>query len=440
MVKNRIDIISMGCSKNLIDSERLIRRLKAKGYNVHHDPETPRGEYVVVNTCGFIADAKEESIETILQLASLKEEGKIGNLIVMGCLSQRYIDDLPNEIPEVDTWYGKFNWKEFVENLPYRKKSVKTPASWERTLTTPPHSAYLKISEGCDRFCAFCAIPLITGRHTSRPIEEILEETRQLVKEGVKEFNVIAQDLSSYGKDIYGRHALAELIDRMADVEGVEWIRLHYAYPSDFPMDILEVMARRENVCNYLDIALQHISDPVLTNMRRHIDKEGTIRLLEEIRRKVPDIRIRTTLMTGFPGEGEEEFRELKEFVTSQRFDRMGAFAYSEEDDTWAAKNLKDTIDEETKQKRLSEIMEIQENIALELNEKLIGSRQKVLIDRVEGDKAYGRTQYDSPEVDPEVIINLTDMDEEEIPAPGDFVEVTVKGAYPFELIGEITR
>lgn len=429
----------MGCSKNLIDSERLIRRLKAKGYNVHHDPETPKGEYVVVNTCGFIADAKEESIDTILQLANLKEKGKIGEIIVMGCLSQRYKDDLPKEIPEVDIWYGKYDWKDFVEKLPDRKQKVKTPASWERTLTTPPHSAYLKISEGCDRFCAFCAIPLITGRHTSRPIEEILEETRQLVREGVKEFNVIAQDLSSYGKDLYGRHAVAELIDRMADIEGVEWIRLHYAYPADFPMDLLDVMARRDNVCKYLDIALQHIADPVLENMRRHIDREGTLHLLEEIRKRVPGIRIRTTLMTGFPGEGEEEFRQLKEFVISQRFDRMGAFAYSEEDDTWAALHLDDNIDEETKQKRLDEIMKIQEDIALELNQQLVGSQQKVLIDRIEDNKAYGRTQYDSPEVDPEVIIDL-DEEQSQSLRPGDFVEVLVKDAYPFELIAETIR
>lgn len=435
MKKNHIDIISMGCSKNLVDSERLIKQLDAKGYSVSHDPEIPSGEYVVVNTCGFINDAKEESIQTILELVDRKENDEIGKVVVMGCLSQRYMQDLKAEIPEVDVWYGKFDWKNFIAELPDRSKAAaqetERPRDWERSLTTPPHSAYLKISEGCNRFCAFCAIPIITGRHVSRPIEEILEETRELVKEGVKEFNVIAQDLSSYGTDLYGRHALAELIDRMADVPGVEWIRLHYAYPSDFPMDILDVMARRDNVCNYLDIALQHIADPVLKNMRRHIDKEGTLKLLDTIREKVPGIRIRTTLMTGFPGEGEKEFEELEEFVRTQRFDRMGAFTYCEEDDTYAAQNLDDSIPQEVKQERLDKIMALQEDIALELNEALVGTTQRVLIDRIENGKAYGRTQYDSPEVDPEVIIDDDTL------TPGEFVEVRITEAYPFELIGE---
>ena len=424
----------MGCSKNLIDSERLLKQLEAKGYDTRHDPENPDGEYVVVNTCGFINDAKEESIDTIIGLTALKEERKIGKIIVMGCLSQRYMEDLKREIPEVDVWYGKFDWKNFIAGLPDRKTATDRPASWERTLTTPPHSAYIKISEGCNRFCSFCAIPLITGRHTSRPIEEILEETRTLVSEGVKEFNVIAQDLSSYGTDLYGRHALAELIDSMADIEGVEWIRLHYAYPSDFPMDILDVMARRENVCKYLDIALQHISDKVLANMRRHIDKEGTMKLLDEIRRRVPGIRIRTTLMTGFPGEGEKEFEELEEFVRDQQFDRMGAFAYSEEEDTYGARNFSDDIPEETKQRRLDKIMEIQEEIALRLNERMVGSVEKVLIDRIEGDKAFGRTQYDSPEVDPEGIIDDNTL------TPGEFVNAKITAAYPFELVATIAK
>lgn len=429
--KNRIDIITMGCSKNLIDSERLLKQLRAKGYDALHDSESPCGEYVVVNTCGFINDAKEESIDTIIELADFKSRNKIGKLIVMGCLSQRYMDELKAEIPEVDHWYGKFDWKGFIDSLPDASTDTLKPASWERVITTPPHSAYLKISEGCDRFCAFCAIPLITGRHTSRPIEEILDETKKLVSEGVKEFNVIAQDLSSYGKDLYGRHALAELIDRMAEIEGVEWIRLHYAYPADFPLDILDVMAKHDNVCKYLDIALQHISDPVLANMRRHIDKKGTLELLDTIRKKVPGIRIRTTLMTGFPGEGEKEFAELVDFVKSQKFDRMGAFAYCEEDNTFAAMHLNDDIPEETKQKRLDEIMEIQESIALELNEKMIGSTQKVLVDRIEGGKAFGRTQFDSPEVDPEVIIRDSSL------KPGEFVTVRITEAFPFELIGE---
>ena len=429
--KNRIDIISLGCSKNLIDSERLLKQLSAKGYDTCHDPEKPRAEYVVVNTCGFIADAKEESINSILQLAELKKRKSIGKIIVMGCLSQRYMDDLKNEIPEVDVWYGKFDWKNFIASLPDNSGSSSHPENWERTLTTPPHSAYLKISEGCNRFCAFCAIPIITGRHTSRPVEEILEETRALVKDGVKELNVIAQDLSSYGTDLCRRHLLPELIEKMAMIEGVEWIRLHYAYPSDFPMEILDVMARHDNVCKYLDIALQHISDPVLENMRRHISKEGTLKLLEEIRCKVPGIRIRTTLMTGFPGEGEKEFEELLDFVKNQRFDRMGAFAYCEEDDTFAAKNLDDNIPDEIKQQRLDKLMAIQEEIALALNEEMIGSVQKVLIDRIEGEKAYGRTQYDSPEVDPEVIINDPSL------TPGEFVNIRITEAYPFELIGE---
>jgi len=429
--KNRIDIISLGCSKNLIDSERLLKQLSAKGYDTCHDPEKPRGEYVVVNTCGFIADAKEESINSILHLAELNKRKSIGKIIVMGCLSQRYMDDLKNEIPEVDVWYGKFDWKNFIASLPDNSGSSSHHENWERTLTTPPHSAYLKISEGCNRFCAFCAIPIITGRHTSRPVEEILEETRALVKDGVKELNVIAQDLSSYGTDLCGRHLLPELIEKMAMIEGVEWIRLHYAYPSDFPMEILDVMARHDNVCKYLDIALQHISDPVLENMRRHISKEGTLKLLEEIRSKVPGIRIRTTLMTGFPGEGEKEFEELLDFVKNQRFDRMGAFAYCEEDDTFAAKNLDDNIPDEIKQQRLDKLMAIQEEIALALNEEMIGSVQKVLIDRIEGEKAYGRTQYDSPEVDPEVIINDPSL------TPGEFVNIRITEAYPFELIGE---
>lgn len=422
----------MGCSKNLIDSERLIRRLDEKGYTVRHDPENPQGEWVVVNTCGFIQDAKEESIELILQLGELKESGKIGRIAVMGCLSERYMDDLKAEIREVDRWYGKYDWKSFVESLPTRKDDAATPKDWERTLTTPPYSSYLKISEGCNRFCAFCAIPLITGRHTSRPMEEITEEVRSLVADGVTEFNVIAQDLSSYGTDIYGRHALAELIDRIADIEGVEWIRLHYAYPSDFPMDILDVMARRSNVCKYLDIALQHIADPVLTNMRRHISAARTRELLAEMRSRVPGIKIRTTLMVGFPGEGDEEFNQLMDFVREQRFERMGAFAYSEEDDTWAAKNLGDPVPEEVKQQRLDALMRLQEDISLSRNEEMIGQTVRVLVDRIDGDTRIGRTQWDSPEVDPEIYVSGSDAE------PGDFINVTITGAEPFELFGKL--
>lgn len=432
MKKGEIDVISMGCSKNLIDSERLLRRLSEKGYKVTHDTDNPSGEWVVVNTCGFIQDAKEESIDLILQLGQLKKKRKIGKLVVMGCLSQRYMDDLKSEIPEVDIWYGKYDWKTFIDTIPDNKGNVGKPKDWERTLTTPPYSTYLKISEGCNRFCAFCAIPLITGRHTSRPMEEILEETRDLVSKGVKEFNVIAQDLSSYGTDLYGKHSLAELIDRMADIEGVEWIRLHYAYPSDFPMDILDVMDKRDNVCKYLDIALQHSADPVLANMRRHIDGKQTRELLAEMRKRVPGLKIRTTLMVGFPGEGEEEFNQLLNFVKEQRFERMGAFAYSEEDDTWAAKNLGDDIPEEVKQQRLDTLMQMQEEISLKRNEEMIGQTVKVLVDRIEGDTRVGRTQWDSPEVDPEVYVTGSDAE------PGEFINVKITGAEPFELYGEL--
>ncbi len=433
MKKGLIDVISLGCSKNLIDSERLLRRLAAKGYEVRHDTENPNGEWVIVNTCGFIQDAKEESIDLILQLGNQKKARKIGKLIVMGCLSQRYMSDLKNEIPEVDTWYGKYDWKDFIENLPDRNdEASENPKDWERTLTTPPHSTYLKISEGCNRFCSFCAIPIITGRHTSRSIEEILEETKELVAKGVKDFNVIAQDLSSYGTDIYGYHALPELIDRMAQIEGVEWIRLHYAYPSDFPMELLDVMARHNNVCKYIDIALQHISDKVLDNMHRHINGEETRKLISEMRRRVPDLKIRTTLMVGYPGEGEKEFEELLEFVKEQRFERMGAFAYSEEDDTWAAKNLVDNIPDEVKQQRLDRLMALQQEIAYQRNLEMIGKTVRVLVDRIEGETRIGRTQWDSPEVDPEIYV------EDSTAEPGDFINVKVTKAEPFELFGEL--
>jgi ribosomal protein S12 methylthiotransferase len=428
MKKNRIDIITMGCSKNLIDSERIIRRLHAKGYDAVHDSGNPEGEYVVVNTCGFIADAKEESIEMLLDLAKLKQEGKIGKIVAMGCLTQRYREELTTELPEIDIMLGKFDWGNFIDSLPDLKDTAK-PKQWERELTTPPHSAYLKISEGCNRFCAFCAIPLITGRHTSRIIEEILEETESLVAKGVKEFNVIAQDLSSYGIDIYGSHKLAELIDRMAGIKGVEWIRLHYAYPADFPFDILDVMARHENVCKYIDIALQHVSDKVLNNMRRHITKEETISLIAEMRKRVPDIKIRTTLMVGFPGEGEEEFQELLDFVRTQKFDRMGAFAYSEEDDTWAAKNLKDLIPEETKQKRLDLLMEAQMTIYEEKNAEMYGKEVTLLVDETEGDTRICRSQWDSPEVDMNYYVKGSDA------KPGDFIRARITGdqLYDFE-------
>ena len=432
MKKNRIDVITLGCSKNLVDSERLLKRFEDCGYEVAHDSDNVCGEVVVINTCGFIGDAKEESINTILEYVEAKREHRIKHLFVMGCLSERYFADLKLEIPEVDKFYGKFNWTELINDL----KLINPPTkSYERHLTTPSHYAYLKISEGCNRFCAFCAIPLITGRHTSVPMEQLEEEVRTLVAQGVKEFNVIAQDLSSYGTDIYGHMALPGLIERLAVIEGVEWIRLHYAYPTQFPYEILPVMARHKNVCKYLDIALQHISNKVLTNMRRHITKEQTLELIERLRREVPGIHIRTTLMVGFPGEGEAEFKELKEFIRTARFDRMGAFAYCEEDDTFAAKNYSDDIPQEVKDARLAEIMEIQEGIALELNEAKIGSVLKVIIDREEGDYFIGRTEFDSPEVDPEVLIKKSQP-----LSIGKFYNVRIEAAMPFELIGEVTE
>ncbi len=428
--RNHVDIISMGCSKNLIDSERMIRRLEAKGYTVGHNPETPEGEYVMVNTCGFIGDAKEESINVLLELAELKAAGEIGTIAAMGCLTERYRKDLEDELPEIDKMYGKFDWEGFVNELP-DLKADRRPKDWERTLTTPPHSAYVKISEGCNRFCAFCAIPLITGRHKSRPEEEILEEVRDLVAKGVKEFNIIAQDLSSYGLDSKHEHRLAQLIDCMADIEGVEWIRLHYAYPADFPMDVLDVMAKRDNVCKYLDIALQHISDNQLLRMRRKITKEETLKLLSEIRSKVPGIKIRTTLMVGFPGETDEDFRELLEFVETQKFDRMGAFAYSEEDDTYAALHYEDDVDAEEKQKRLDTLMELQQEISDSLNQEQVGKTVRLIVDEYEGDTAICRSEWDSPEVDLTYRVCGTTA------APGEMIEATVTEALPFDFIAE---
>lgn len=429
--KNHVDVISMGCSKNLIDSERLLRRLEAKGYTVSHNPEAPCGEYVMVNTCGFIGDAKEESINLLLSLGDLKSRGKIGKVAAMGCLTGRYLNELKAELPEVDMMFGKFDWDAFCNALPTLREHT-PPSPWDRNLTTPPHSAYLKISEGCNRFCAFCAIPLITGRHHSRPIEEIVEEVRTLVASGVKEFNVIAQDLSSYGLDLYGRHALAELIDRIASVDGVGWVRLHYAYPADFPLDLLDVMARNPKVCKYIDIALQHISDSQLSKMRRKIDKDGTLRLLDEIRRRVPGIKIRTTLMVGFPGETDQDFEELLDFVRTQRFDRMGAFKYCEEDDTYAAIHYKDDVSESVKQERLDVLMQLQQDISESLNESMVGSRVRVIVDEYEGDTAVCRSEWDSPEVDLTFRVNNARGAK-----PGEFIDVLVTKAYPFDFEAE---
>lgn len=430
MKKNRIDVITLGCSKNLVDSERLMKRFQDLGYEVAHDSDNVCGEVVVINTCGFIGDAKEESINTILEYVEAKNAGEIKRLYVMGCLSERYLADLENEIPEVDKYYGKFDWDNLIMDL---QDVVPPTKPYERVITTPSHYAYLKISEGCNRFCAFCAIPLITGRHTSVPMEQLLQEVEDLVSKGVKEFNVIAQDLSSYGLDLYGKMMLPELIDRMAQIKGVEWIRLHYAYPTQFPYEVLPVMARHDNVCKYLDIALQHVSDKVLSNMRRHISKEETLNLISRIREEVPGIHIRTTLMVGFPGEGIEEFNELKDFVKSARFERMGAFAYCEEEGTFAANNYEDSISQEEKEERLAEIMEIQECISLEYNEQKIGETLRVIIDREEDDYYVGRTQYDSPDVDPEVLVKKSKNMK-----IGEFYDVCIVEALPFELIGEV--
>ena len=429
MRKNKIDIISLGCSKNLVDSERLMRQFEAAGYRVAHNADRVDGETVVVNTCGFIADAQQESIDTILSLGEAKRQGKIRNLLVMGCLSERFRADLIDVLPEVDRFYGKFDWKGMLADLGH---AYRYDIDRERHLTTPNHYCYLKISEGCNRFCAFCAIPLITGRHTSIPMPELLDEVRQLVDKGVKEFNVIAQDLSSYGLDLENRMMLPELIDRMADIKGVEWIRLHYAYPTQFPYDILPVMASRNNVCSYLDIALQHISDKVLTNMRRHISRQETLDLLSRLRREVPGIHIRTTLMVGFPGEGEEEFKELMDFVREARFERMGAFAYSEENGTWAAEHLSDDTPQEVKQERLQQLMALQESISLDIQEQKVGKTLRVLVDREEDDYYIGRTEWDSPEVDPEVLIS-----KEQPLAIGEFTDVRITEALPFELVAE---
>ena len=426
-----IDIISLGCSKNLVDSERLMAQLSQAGYTVAHDPEVPAGDICVVNTCGFIGDAKEESINVILEQGQRKAEGTLKKLFVMGCLSQRYLQELQSEIPEVDGWYGKFDWPRLLTDLGKAWDDRLTPG---RIVTTPSHYAYIKISEGCNRHCSYCAIPLITGAHVSRPMEEILEEVRQLVALGVKEFNVIAQELTFYGVDLYHKRALAELIDRMANIEGVEWIRLHYAYPTDFPWELLEVINRHPNICRYLDIALQHIADPVLTAMRRHITKEETYAFVERIRREVPDIHLRTTLMVGHPGETEEGFEELLDFVRWARFERMGAFAYSEEEGTYSAEAFADEIPEEVKQARLSKLMRLQQRISGEIQEAKVGTVQRVIIDRIEGDYYVGRTQYDSPEVDPEVLIPVNGL----TLTIGQFYEVRITSSDDFDLYAQL--
>lgn len=405
--KPTIDIITLGCSKNLVDSETLMGLFEAHGYHVTHDSENPQGDIAVVNTCGFIEDAKQESIDTILELVQAKENGRLQKLYVMGCLSERYLADLEAEIPEVDGWYGKFNYKQLLKDLSAeldRQENLE-PRGFHRHITTPRHYAYLKIAEGCDRHCAYCAIPIITGKHRSRPMQEILDEVRYLVGQGTREFQVIAQELTYYGIDIDGNQHIAELIEQIAGIEGVEWIRLHYAYPAHFPWDLLRVMREHKNVCNYLDIALQHISDNMLSRMQRHVTKEETYELIRRMRREVPGIHIRTTLMVGFPGETEEDFQELVEFTKWARFERMGAFAYSEEDGTYSAEHFQDDVPAEVKQKRLDKLMRIQQNISAEIEQAKVGQILRVVIDRQEGDYWIGRTEFCSPEVDPEVLI-----------------------------------
>lgn len=431
MRRNTIDIITLGCSKNLVDSEKLIRQLEANGYKVTHDSSNPQGEIAVINTCGFIGDAKEESINMILEFCEAKEEGRLRKLYVMGCLSERYLKELEVEIPQVDKFYGKFNWNELLADL---GKAYHDEIAIERTLTTPKHYAYLKISEGCDRSCAYCAIPIITGKHISRPMEEIIDEVKLLVSQGVKEFQIIAQELTYYGVDLYKSQKLPELIEKIAQVPGVEWIRLHYAYPTHFPEDLFRVMRENDNVCKYMDIALQHISDNMLTRMRRNVSKSETYDLIEKFRREVPGIHLRTTLMVGFPGETEEDFEELKEFVQRARFDRMGAFAYSEEEGTYAAETYEDSIPQEVKQARLDELMALQQEISADLSQAKVGQELKVIIDRKEGDYYIGRTQFDSPEVDPEVLIKTNGKRL----FSGRFYRVRITNADDFDLFGEI--
>ena len=433
MRKGEIDIITLGCSKNLVDAERLMRQLELAGYRCVHDSATPKGEIAIINTCGFIGDAKEESIEMILQFAERKSHRQLRKLYVMGCLSQRYAKELPAEIPEVDGWFGKFDYMGIVNEVA-KENQLAQSKTYERTLTTPSHYTYLKIAEGCNRYCSYCAIPLITGKFTSRPKEEILDEVRWLVAKGVKEFNVIAQDLSSYGLDLYGEHRLAELIDAMAQIQGVEWIRLHYAYPTDFPYDILPVMAKHPNVCKYMDIALQHCSTDVLTKMRRHITREEQDALIQRIRQEVPGICIRTTLLVGHPGETEEDFEELCEWVEKMRFDRMGAFAYSEEEGTFAARHYADDIPQEVKEQRVERIMAIQQGISAEILSQMVGSQQRIVIDREEEAYYIGRTQFDSPEVDCEVLIAKEDKQLN----IGEFYNVTIIKSEDFDLYARL--
>ncbi|MFA6728138.1 MAG: 30S ribosomal protein S12 methylthiotransferase RimO [Prevotella sp.] len=432
MKKNQIDVISMGCSKNLVDSELLMKQFEANGFHCVHDSRNPQGEIAVINTCGFIESAKEESINTILEFVKAKKEGRLKKLFVMGCLSQRYQKELEKDIPEVDKYYGKFNYKQLLNDL--GKADVPT-CDGKRHLTTPHHYAYVKISEGCNRQCAYCAIPIITGKHTSRPEEEILQEVKDLVSQGVKEFQIIAQELTYYGMDIDGHRHIAELIRRISDIPGVDWIRLHYAYPTQFPVELLDVIRERPNVCRYLDIAFQHSSNHILSRMHRHITKEEQMDLIRTIRDRVPGICIRTTLMVGFPGETDEDFQELLDFVRWARFERMGAFTYSEEEGTYSALHYKDDIPENVKQQRLDELMAVQEEISGEIEALHVGKTMKVIVDRKEGPYFIGRTEFSSPDVDPEVLIPVSDNPHVRT---GRFYQVKITGSEDYDLYGKI--
>lgn len=431
MRKNQIDIITMGCSKNLVDSELLMKQLESNGYKCIHDSQHPQGEIAVINTCGFIESAKEESVNTILDFVNRKNNGQLSKLYVMGCLSQRYQKELEEAIPEVDRFYGKFNFKQLLSDL---GKAEISSCDGSRSLTTPHHYAYIKIAEGCDRQCAYCAIPLITGKHRSRPIDDILDEVSQLAANGTKEFQIIEQELTYYGVDFDGKRHVTELISRMAAIPGVEWIRLHYAYPNQFPMDLLDVIREKPQVCKYLDVALQHISDHMLTRMRRNVTKEQTLDFVKSIREKVPGIHIRTTLMVGFPGETEEDFKELMDFVRWARFERMGAFAYSHEEGTYGAKHYKDDVPEDVKQRRLNELMALQQDISAEIEAEKVGKTLKVIIDRKEGDYYVGRSEFCSPDVDPEVLIKAGKR-----LRVGNFYNVLITDSDEFDLYGEVT-
>jgi ribosomal protein S12 methylthiotransferase len=428
--KNKVNVVTLGCSKNIFDSEVMMAQLKANKFEVEHEAEQDDSEIVIINTCGFIDNAKQESIDTILRYADAKNEGAVDKVYVTGCLSERYKDDLESEIPEVDAFFGTRDLPRLLKTL---KADYKHELVGERLLTTPSHYAYFKIAEGCDRPCSFCAIPLMRGKHKSTPMEELVEQAKGLAAKGVKELMLIAQDLTYYGLDLYGKRNLAELIDKLADVEGIEWIKLHYAFPAGFPMDVLDVMNKRENVCNYLDIPLQHGSTSMLKAMRRGITREKTEALIEKMRETVPGIAIRTTLISGYPGETEKDFQEMYDWVKRSRFDRLGIFTYSHEENTHAY-NAEDDVPEEVKRERADKIMELQSGISYELNQEKIGKTYKVLFDKVEGDYFIGRTEFDSPEVDNEVLVKK----ENTYIRLGDFTNVKITNADHYDLYGEV--